>query len=87
MSPKLLELSGASVERNLLGLCLYSLKKKKKNKQCSLITIRAKLPRNGEKSFDKSSKSNRRQTGLVKDCLMLSKVLTRARTTKEPRIS
>jgi len=29
MSPKLLELSGASVERDLLGLCLYSLKKKK----------------------------------------------------------
>ena len=84
MSPKLLELSGASVERDLLGLCLYSLKKKKK---CSLMTIRAKLPRNEEKSFDKSSKSNRRQTGLVKDCLMLSKVLTRARTTKEPRIS
>lgn len=27
MSPKLLELSGASVERDLLGLCLYSLKK------------------------------------------------------------
>lgn len=51
------------------------------------MTIRAKLPRNEEKSFDKSSKSNRRQTGLVKDCLMLSKVLTRARTTKEPRIS
>lgn len=69
MSPKLLELSGASVERDLLGLCLYSLKKKK----CSLMTIRAKLPRNEEKSFDKSSKSNRRQTGLVKDCLMLSK--------------
>ena len=33
MSPKLLELSGASVERNLLGLCLYSLKKKKKKKK------------------------------------------------------
>lgn len=45
MSPKLLELSGASVERDLLGLCFYSLKKK-----CSLITIRAKLPRNGEKN-------------------------------------
>ena len=38
MSPKLLELSGASVERDLLGLCFYSLKKILPYKNQSKIT-------------------------------------------------
>ena len=50
MSPKLLELSGASVERNLLGLCLYSLKKKKKKKKEQKQTV---LPYNNQSKITK----------------------------------
>lgn len=68
--------------KDLLGLCFYS------SKKMLLYNNQSKITKEwGKKSFDESSESNRRQTGLVKDCLMLSKVLTRKRELKEPRIS